>query len=119
MIRKLILAMAVCLPLASTANAVDITITFSNATAEEVRAANWFLAETNAVRVAHTDEEGNPLEPFATIKELIIDRIKTEWLPSWIAEEAKAREQEQDVQTLWKNATDAQRAAAIAALQGS
>ena len=117
--KRLILALIVVAGFAIPASAVDITITFTNATPAEVVAANWYLAKTNAVRVAHNDEEGNPLEPFASIKELIIDRIKTSWLPSWIQQQAEATQQEADLKTLWKNATPATRAQAVALLQGS
>lgn len=111
--KRLILALIVVAGFATTSQAVDITITFTNATVAETRAANWYLAKINAVRVAHD------LEEFANIRELLIDRIKTSLLPSWIQQQAEATEQEQQVKELWKDATDAQRAAAIAALQGS
>ena len=116
--KRLILALIVVAGFAIPASAVDITITFTNATPAEVVAANWYLAKTNAVRVAHNDEEGNPLEPFASIKELIIDRIKTSWLPSWIQQQAEATQQEQNFQELWKEADDTKRAQAIAILKG-
>ena len=117
--RHLFLAIALTLGMALSANAVTVTITFTDATPAEVRAANWFLAKTNAVRVAHNDAEGNPLEPYANIKELIIDRIKTSWLPSWIIQEAEAAQQQQNLAELFKNADDATRAQVVALLQGS
>ena len=117
--KRLLAALVLTLSmLATPSSAVDITITFTNPTTEEVLAANWFLAKTNAIRVAHNDAEGNPLEPFANIKALIIHRIKTSWLPSWIAQEAEATKDEADIRTLWLNGTPEQRAAACAALGG-
>jgi len=100
------------------ASAVDITITFENATPQEVMAANWFLGKTNAVRVAHNDAEGNPLEPFADIKELLVDQIQR-LIPTWVTAHAEAMGQQVDLRALWKNATPEQQAAAVAALQGS
>jgi len=114
--KKLLAAIVIAASMATASNAVDITITFTNATTAEVRAADWYLAKVNAVRVAHNDAEGNPLEPFANIRELIVDRIQNSWLPSWIQQQAEATQQEQTVADLWKAATDAQRAAAVAAL---
>ena len=117
--KRLILALIVVAGFAIPASAVDITITFTNATEKEADAATWFLAKTNAVRAAHTDENGDPLPPFATIKDLLIDHIKTSLLPSWIQQQAEATQQEADLKTLWKNATPATRAQAVALLKGS
>ena len=92
-------------------NAADITLTFANATSEETRAATWKLSQVNQVRTGHG------LEAHASVADWLKDMIQNTIVPQWIQQEAEARRQEQDVQTLWKNATDAQRAAAIAALQ--
>lgn len=110
MIRKLFIALAVCLPFASTANAVDITLTFTNATTEEARAAQWWLTQVNADLPAE--------QQHATIKDYIIAQIKAEWLPRWIQLEAEARDRENDLRTLWQNAPNERRAAALAALRG-
>ena len=90
----------------------DISITFTNPTPEETRAAQHELARVNAVRVAHGESE------FANIKEHIIHHIETALVPEWIEREANAKRQDLNVRALWRNASDTERAAAIAALQG-
>lgn len=102
--------LAVCL-LAGAAAATTITVTFTDVDPADARAAAWKLAQVNEVRVAHGQEA------FADIKAMIVDRIQNVWVPAWIQQEAEAKEQAQSVNQLWKDATDAQRAAAIAALQ--
>ena len=82
-------------------------MSFTNATASEVRAANFELDRVNTLREAQ-GESG-----FVNIKEMIVDRILTAWIPEWIEREANAKRQETDVRALWRDATNAERAAAI------
>lgn len=114
--KRLLAAIVLTLAMSTAIQAVDITITFTNATPQEARAAAWFLEKTNAVRIAHNDAEGNPLEPFATIGELLVERIER-MLPAWITAHAEATQQEVKLKALWEGATPEQQAAAIAALQ--
>ena len=109
--RNAILAIVATVMLAVPAFCTDVTVGFSNVDTDHQRAAAWKLAQVNAVRVAHE------LEPYANVQAMLVDHILNVLVPQWIAQEAEAKEQEQSVQDLWRNATDAQRAAAIAALQ--
>lgn len=97
---------------ASVAQAADITVTVSNFTPQEVRAANWQLAKVNA---------NLPVEAqYANAKDYAEHLLQTA-LASWVVAEAKeaaARQSNDDVVALWQNATDEQRAAAITALKG-
>ena len=85
----------------------DINCTFSNVSAAEVRAADWAIAEWNQ----------NHNTQVANANELVEAIIINEYLPVWLAKEAAAT-QSGVAAALWKEATDEQRAAALAALNG-
>jgi len=110
---KRLIALAVfCVAgLVQQAQAVDVTITFANATAAETRAAQWALAKVNEARAAQTP----PLAPYANLKAFLEANLK-EQLASWVKAEAEANVTEAQIKRRWDLATDAQRAAALAAL---
>ena len=105
-----IATIAVCL-LAGAAAATTITVTFTDVDPAHQRAAAWKLSQVNEVRVAHGQEA------FENVQAMLVDRILNVLVPAWIQQEAEAKKQEQSVADLWRDATDAQRAAALAALQ--
>ena len=85
----------------------DIDCTFSNVTDAEVRAANWAIADWN---------EKHPNDQVANANELVAAIILNEHLPNWTIREAE--ETRSTAVIAWRDATDAQRAAALAALTG-
>ena len=89
-----------------------VTLTFTDVAADELRAANFHLEQANITRAQLE------LEPFGDIKELLIDHIENKLLASWIVQEAEADSHAESVVTLWRDATEAQRTAALVALQG-
>jgi len=89
----------------------DVSITFSNTTPVETRAAAWALAQANAARAA----QNPPLAPFATVK-LFLEANLQDRLLSWIKAEAEANVTTANIKQRWDLATDAQRAAALAQL---
>ena len=93
------------------AQAVDITITFANATTLESRAAAWALAKANEARAAQTP----PQAPYANVRQFLEADLRAR-LQSWIRAEAEANVDEQNIKRRWALATDAQRAAALAQL---
>ena len=108
MFRNLLIAPVVLC--STSAMAADVALSFSNTTPTETRAAVWKLAQVNEVRVAHD------LAAFATVKDYLEDIIVNQLLPQWIHQQAEAQETTDSVQDLWRDATEAQRAAAVAAL---
>jgi hypothetical protein len=89
----------------------DVSITFTNATTAETRAATWALAQANAARAV----QNPPLPPFATVK-LFLEANLQERLLSWIKAEAEANVSQANIKARWDLATDAQRTAALAQL---
>ena len=89
-----------------------INITFSGVSTAEARTANWALAKANEERAAQEP----PQAAFANVAEMLEDHILNVMLPSWQVAEAAEDQTTQNAKALWEAATDAQRAAAIAAL---
>lgn len=87
----------------------NISLSFTNVSTEEARTAAWALGKANEERVAAE------LTPYANITEMIEDHIISNMLPSW--QQAEATESlATQMRDAWPDATDAQRAAALAAL---
>lgn len=93
--------------------AASITVTASGLSAEETAALNWRLAQVNAQRAS----QNPPLAPFASVKAYYEDLLLNSILPSTVREYADQKEADQNLKTLWRNATQAKRDNAIAALQ--
>lgn len=88
-----------------------VTVSFSGATTEEIRTAQWALGKTNAERAAQQ------LPAYSGVSDMLEDQILSVIFPSWERAEAAETQATDNVKNLWENATDAQRAAAVAALQ--
>jgi hypothetical protein len=76
----------------------DINISFTNATPQELRAANYVLERTNAGRV----ERGLP--EFANVKDMIKSEIIDRLIPRWIRMQADADEEGANLKTKYRNA---------------
>ena len=90
----------------------DITLTITNVSPTEARAAQFQLSLINARRAAQIP----PLPPFANIRDAVVDHLLTVQLPGWIEAEAESELTVEDWRDAIKAATDAQRAAAFTAL---
>lgn len=97
-------------PLPEDSIVTTINVSFSDPDPAEARAAQWYLSIENQSRV------GQGREPFANVGEMCAAIIKRNVI-NWIEQEAEHRKSQQNIRELWRDATDAQRAAAIAALQ--
>jgi len=99
------LALVVC----TSAYAVDITLTFANATEDEQRAAAWKLDKVNTVLADH----GEPTHATITdyLKSLIVQQLQ-----AWKTQQAEDAKILANVRARWLAATDAERTAALAQL---
>ena len=78
----------------------DINITFTNATPQEVRAANYVLERTNAGRV----QRGLP--EFANVKDMIKSEIIDRLIQRWIRMQSDADEEVASLKAKYRNAPD-------------
>lgn len=76
----------------------DISMTFSDTTAAEARAATFELARVNVIRLSKGEEA------FANVKEMIVDRILVNMLPEWIEREANHARQANDLLGKYRDA---------------
>lgn len=88
----------------------DITITVNSTTVEETRAAQFMLTQVNI----QLTEQQQPTH--ANVTDYLEDRIVNWLLPAWIRKERENNVETSNVQERWQQATDAERAAALAAL---
>ena len=71
----------------------DITVSFTNPTATEQRAAQHVLALVNQKR----QEMEPPLAEFASFSDYVADQIQTRWVPTWIRMEADYRAEQENL----------------------
>lgn len=78
----------------------DINITFTNATPEEVRAANYVLDRTNESR------EQRGLPPYNNAKDMIESEIADRLITRWIRMQADADEEAANLKAKYRNAPE-------------
>lgn len=89
----------------------DISIVVNSISTQETRAAQHALVVVNARR----EEQGK--QPFANSKAYLEWYINNRLLPAWMIREREDTTIQSDIQRRWKLSSDAQRAAAVAALE--
>ena len=85
----------------------EVSITFSNATPAEIRAANFMVSKINSIR----SDRGLP--EFGSVSDYISYVILEDILPKWLVKEARGRREETRIERLFDEADDATRQAMI------
>lgn len=101
----------------------DFATTVSNIAPGDVEAGQVIVDRENEYRAAQDPPE-TPLpystgaEQKASVEWVLNNKVLVNAWASWKREAAATKREEQNVRELWESATDAERAAAIAALGG-